>query len=513
MRGAAWAAFSLLFFANYFPAFRWMVARWDEPASYMSHGWLIPPISAFLLWQRRREIASLPRGPAQASAWGFPVIIVSLLLHLTAGLADVSSLSGLTLVGVLLGFVLLVEGKPTAKAAWFPILFLALMVPPPEFVIDKLNFSLKLMAADIATSLLDLVGLPAIRQGSYMIFGDEKLAVGDVCSGLRSLLALLDLGVLYAYLVRERGRAGVGAALAMAVPAAIVGNGLRIFLVACLVIAFGQAAVFKPLVGSWDLHLFTGAFIFIAAFGCLYLAVWAVDRLSPAVSGREPVPRAEPVQKGVPMTARRQRAWLAASLLALAAAAALSESVLFKQVVQGQTDLARNIPRQLGAWQLVDEQTATPSEVQGLETRDIIKRTYSDGREYMELVVAYIAHSSRKSAHAQEACLRGAGALVGSIGKVSWENGRVNGKLISIDVRDQREWVCYWYKIGDTYTADYLASSLRMFLGGLIGEKIQGASLVRILTPEARGESQARIESRMQDFTHALLPELKKALP
>ena len=134
----------------------------------------------------------------------------------------------------------------------------------------------------MATGLLNLVGMPAIRQGSYMIFGNDKLAVGDVCSGLRSLLALIDLGVLYAYLVRDRGKAHVAAVLAMAIPAAIAGNGVRIFLVSCLVSALGPAAVFKPRVGSWDLHLFTGAFIFIAAFACLYLAVWAVDRLAPA---------------------------------------------------------------------------------------------------------------------------------------------------------------------------------------------------------------------------------------
>ena len=284
-KGAAWAAFSLLLFANYFPTFKWMVERWAEPASYMAHGWLIPPISAFLLWQCRRELAGLPRGPDQASAWGFPVIAVSLILHIVAGLADVSSISGLTLVGVLFGLVLLLEGKAAARIAWFPIVFLAFMVPPPEFVIDKLNFSLKLMAADMAVGLLDLVGLPAIRQGSYMIFGSDKLAVGDVCSGLRSLLALLDLGVLYAYMVRERGRSRVLAALAMAVPAAIIGNGVRIFLVACLVMALGQAAVFKPRLGTWDLHLFTGAFIFIAAFACLYLAVWTADRLSRAAAG------------------------------------------------------------------------------------------------------------------------------------------------------------------------------------------------------------------------------------
>jgi exosortase len=282
MKGVAWAALVLLLLANYFPALKWMVERWDEPASYMAHGWLIPPIAAFLLWQRRAELRAAPRGPAQATAWGAPLIAVSLVLHLIAGLADVSSVSGLTLVGVLYGFVLLLEGRPRARIAWFPILFLAFMVPPPEFVISKLNFSLKLTAADLATALLNLAGLPAIRQGSYMIFGDDKLAVGDVCSGLRSLLALLDLGVLSAAGGRARARAAVLAALVMAVPAAIVGNGLRIFLVSCLVMALGQAAVFKPRIGSWDLHLFTGALIFLGAFACLYLAVRAAERLRPA---------------------------------------------------------------------------------------------------------------------------------------------------------------------------------------------------------------------------------------
>lgn len=213
------------------------------------------------------------------------------------------------------------------------------------------------------------------------------------------------------------------------------------------------------------------------------------------------------------MIAGRQRAWIGAALALLAASAALSNTLLFRQTVQGNTDLTRNISHQIGVWQLVDEQAATPSEVKGLETRDIIKRTYSDGRNYMELVVAYIAHSSRKSAHAQEACLRGAGAMVGTIGAVSWDGGRVGGKLISIDLRESRQWVCYWYKIGNTYTADYLSSSLRMFMGGLIGDKHQGAALVRILTPEMRGESRPQIEARMQDFTHFLLPELERHLP
>lgn len=213
------------------------------------------------------------------------------------------------------------------------------------------------------------------------------------------------------------------------------------------------------------------------------------------------------------MASKRPSAWIWAALALLAASAVLSNTVLFQQVVQGRTEMAKHIPARIGEWELIDEHAASPSEVQGLETSDIIKRTYGNGRHYMELVVAYIAHSSRKSAHAQEACLRGSGAMVGSIGNVSWEGGRVNAKLISMDIRDRRQWVCYWYKIGDLHTADYLSSSLRMFLGGLAGRKSQGASLVRILTPEAKGESQSQVQARMQDFTHALLPELQKNLP
>lgn len=275
-RISAWIAFAILFVWNYLPTFKWMVMRWDEPESYMAHGWLIPPITLWLLWQDRERLRN---APPSGSVLGFVVIAISLLLHLIAGLADVSSISGLTLVGVLFGFALLQFGRPVARIAWFPILFLAFMVPPPEFLISKINFSLKLTAADFATGLLNLVGLPAIRQGSFMIFGDDKLAVGDVCSGLRSLLALLSLSVLYAWMIRDKGKTHVLAILLVAVPAAIIGNGIRIFLVSCLVMGLGQAKVFKPIIGSWDLHLFTGAIIFIAAFTCLYLVSFVIEKI------------------------------------------------------------------------------------------------------------------------------------------------------------------------------------------------------------------------------------------
>ena len=211
----------------------------------------------------------------------------------------------------------------------------------------------------------------------------------------------------------------------------------------------------------------------------------------------------------------RARVGMDAAVLALLALSAfLSNTVLFRQTVLGNTDLTRTIPARLGAWEMIDEAGATPSEVRGLETRDVIKRTYSDGRSQVELVVAYIAHSSRKSAHAQEACLRGAGALVGSIHTERLAKSPVEAKVLSIDLRGRRDWVYYWYKIGDVHSAEYLMSSLRMFLRGLVGSQGGGGTtLIRLLTPEGGGEAPSHITERIEDFTSHLVPELQKTLP
>lgn len=272
----AWIAFLALLILNYLPTFRWMIERWDEPESYMSHGWLILPTSAWLLWRDRARIMA-SAGPGAAS--GAFVMAASLLFHLVAGLADVSSISGLTLIPLLLGFIALRFGWGTVRAAWFPVCFLLFMVPPPEFIISGINFTLKLAAADIAAMLLNATGMPAVRTGSFMLFGSEKLAIGDVCSGLRSLLSLLTIGVLYAWLIRRKGTANVLAVLAAMLPAAIIGNGLRIGLVAYLVHWLGHDPVFTPFIGSWDLHLFTGAVIFAAALAVLAGASGMVDAI------------------------------------------------------------------------------------------------------------------------------------------------------------------------------------------------------------------------------------------
>lgn len=210
---------------------------------------------------------------------------------------------------------------------------------------------------------------------------------------------------------------------------------------------------------------------------------------------------------------RRALVLLAAAFGLMAMTAWFSNTVWFRQVIHSDTQLTRNLPSVIGAWRLVEEAAPTESEYRGLETRDIVKRTYSDGRSMVELVLAHIAHSSRKSAHAQESCLRGSGALVGNIYRKKLAGAPVDATVISIDSRNRKSLVNYWYKIGDIYTSDYFRSSLLMFMGGMVGRQSQGASLIRLLSPVASGETEASVQARLENFTEALVPALELTLP
>ncbi len=201
------------------------------------------------------------------------------------------------------------------------------------------------------------------------------------------------------------------------------------------------------------------------------------------------------------------------ALALLAVTAALSNALLFRQDVQGNSHNTSHISTVLGPWVQVEDIGPSLGEIHGLETTDIIKRVYANGPHTIELVVAYIPHSSRKSAHAQEACLRGSGAQVGSIAMRQLAHSPVLAKSISLNLHGRRDQVYYWYKVGHIYTADYLSTSFKLFLGRLTGHAYHGASLIRLLTPVSDGESPAAVNRRLENFTRYLLPELSRAVP
>jgi exosortase len=225
------AAVAVLLVLLYQPVARWMAARFAEPDSHYAHGFLVPVIAAVLAFRARRGVRW---GADPAPVAGGCALVGGAVLHLARSALGVSFFAGLSLVPVAGGLVLLFGGRGAARPLAFPILFLLFMVPVPMWVLANVSFPLKLATAGAALRLAEGFGVVALREGAVIHFaGGGSLVVGEVCGGLRYLVALTATGALMAHLapLRAGGRALL---LALAVPAALAANVARVLLLVLL---------------------------------------------------------------------------------------------------------------------------------------------------------------------------------------------------------------------------------------------------------------------------------------
>lgn len=180
----------------YIPTFIWMVDRWSVKDTYYSHGFLVPFISAFIVWLKREKLSKMKIKPSNA---GWLFLVPGILIHAISALWRIYFSSGFSLLLVLVGLVLLFLGKEFLRQLMFPISFLIFMIPLPLVAIANLSFRLKIFAAGVSTGIINKLGVPAIREGSVIRTMHSYLMVEDPCSGIRSLIALIALGALMAY--------------------------------------------------------------------------------------------------------------------------------------------------------------------------------------------------------------------------------------------------------------------------------------------------------------------------
>ncbi|MDA9101198.1 exosortase/archaeosortase family protein [Omnitrophica bacterium] len=184
----------------FYPTFLWMIERWDARDSYYGHGFLIPLVTLYWLYKQRKKLLRLGiRKTLRRSGIGFSFLLLGMSLQIVGSFLRIYFLSGFALIFILLGGVDLLFGRRALRLCWFPIAFLATMVPLPLLVISEVTLRMKFFISEIATHLINATGIEAVRQGSYIYTRNAVLLVGDPCSGLRSFLAFLCLGLFFAY--------------------------------------------------------------------------------------------------------------------------------------------------------------------------------------------------------------------------------------------------------------------------------------------------------------------------
>lgn len=247
----------------YAPAVWWMVDRWWAKDSYYGHGPLIPLVSLALLWWRRKELAALSPAP---SRWGWAWVVLGLALQTVSALARIYFASALSFFFLLVGLILLWGGRPLLKGVWFPVAFLLFMVPLPLEAVAQIAFALKLVAANLSARILAVLGIPVVQQGSTLYLSHVTVMVEDICSGLRSLISLVALGVLCAYTMRSTWVRRL-LLLAAAVPIAVGANIFRITVLCAVGELYGGQVITGLFHDAMGYIAFLFAYILFSAFG------------------------------------------------------------------------------------------------------------------------------------------------------------------------------------------------------------------------------------------------------
>ncbi len=224
-----WPLCSLLICASLIWLFTWYgettlstLAIWQRSDTY-AHGFLIFPISAYLIWTRRHELSALPPLP---SPLGLVVLVGLGFVWLLADSAEVLVASQYALVAMVPVLVWAILGHRIGLALLFPLLYLLFAVPVGEFLLLPLmNFT-----ADFTVTALRITGIPVFREGNFFTVPSGSWSVVEACSGLRYLIASLTLGCLFAYLTyRSLWRRIAFIAFSIVVP--IIANGFRAYMI------------------------------------------------------------------------------------------------------------------------------------------------------------------------------------------------------------------------------------------------------------------------------------------
>jgi len=267
---AAWTFFPVLIYS---PAGKTLslAQHWLFDENY-SYGFLIAPLAFYFVWERRAQLRGLA---APGSLWGLGIIVLALLLFVAGAMGGILILPRAAAILLLLGGILWIGGPKLTHELLFPVLFLFLMLPIPNVVFNQIAFPLQTFAAETATKTLFLLEIPALRMGNVIYLPHTQLEVAEACSGLRSLLALITTGVVFAHFF---GRSWFQRILivALSIPIAILVNALRVTVTGVLAHRYGLE------VATGFFHELEGFGMFAIAFAAMTASGFAVMRWLPA---------------------------------------------------------------------------------------------------------------------------------------------------------------------------------------------------------------------------------------
>ena len=257
--------------AAFWPILTGIYGSWFDERSYMEHGILVIPAAAYMAWAKRDKLAKVPIRP---SRWALGLLAWGALQALLGEVGQWVWVSRTAFLISLVGCIGLVYGVKMLKELTYPLCTLILMIAPPNFVFENLTLRLQLLASRLGSDALEALGYSVLREGNILEMVGIKLSVEEACSGIRSLVAIVFMCVLYNYFFVEKKSMRIWI-LACAIPIAILGNAARI-------VATGIAGQYNHAWVSGATHeAFGYVSVVVAAIGCIgvHMALLRFERM------------------------------------------------------------------------------------------------------------------------------------------------------------------------------------------------------------------------------------------
>lgn len=258
------ATFAILTYV-FTPVLVLMFRTWRGDPDY-SHGMLIVPLALYFAYGKTPQ---LRKAELKGSWWGVVILLAGILAVCIGELGGLLTALRSGYVLALMGLVLLLAGRQVFEILLFPMSFLFLMVPLPQSLVNIIAFPLQLIAAGWAVDSLQAFGIPALLEGNIIHLAHTQLFVAEACSGLRSLMALMTLGVVFAQFFRPGQLVQQCILIASTIPIAIVVNAVRVSLTGILAHNFGRETA------TGFIHDFQG----MITFGMAFFMLLALARL------------------------------------------------------------------------------------------------------------------------------------------------------------------------------------------------------------------------------------------
>lgn len=500
----------LMIYFTYLEGITEMVNSWSREE--YSHGYMIPFISVFLIWQRKDLLAMRE---FDGSWMGVGLVFVGLILYAIGNLSSVLDIIAYGSVITVFGLFLSYMGWRAYKLVAIPLLILLFMIPLPGFLYQSISNELQLLSSELGVGIIRLFDISVYLEGNVIDLGAYQLQVVEACSGLRYLFPLMTLGFIMAYLYKVALWKRL-LVFFSTIPITVLMNSLRIGLIGVSVEYWGIE------MAEGILHDFEGWFVFMACMVVLFIEMALLTRIG---SEKRPLTEvfgltlpvgddegsAVALQRRTPMTF-----YVALALMVTAAAVNFAQPERTDVIPERKT--FTEFPMTIDDWSGRGEKM-TKDIISALNFDDYILATYNRlDDDSVGLYIGYYDYQrADKVPHSPKACLPGGGWAITELNEVPIETVKISDKQLVvnravIEMGEHKQLVYYWFQQrGRIVTSEWYVK-LYLLMDAINFSRTDGA-LVRLTTAVKRGESLEEADRKLTEFAQSISTHLPEYVP